>query len=176
MALATNTIKSYVGYLRPVFYEKCEPDADFQECTGEDSLDARLSFPSGHSSLSFSGMTLLTCYLLARFGVYSGSAVLQQSPDGTVLMEYRKPEKIKKAFSILCLAPMAVACFVAASRVHDNMHFPADVLAGSMLGAVIAWFTHGVWYVLFPSKSNCMPLTESLTYLLFNRFLAWPSI
>ena len=145
VAIATNAIKSYVGYLRPVFYDLCQPNDDYQECTSEDSSEGRVSFPSGHASLSFSGMMILTCYLLARFGVYSCSTVLKQSPDGTVLMEYRKPDRIKKAFSILSLAPLAVACFVAASRVKDNMHFPADVVGGALLGSVIAWFTNGVW-------------------------------
>lgn len=143
----TNIIKNYVGYLRPVFYDLCEPDADYQECTGSDSDDARKSFPSGHSSFSFCGLTLLTLYLLARFGVYSGSAVVRESPDGTILMEYRKPARIKKLFSVLSLAPMALAAFVAASRVADNKHHPADVIGGAVLGTSMAWFVHSLWYV-----------------------------
>jgi len=150
VGLSTNTIKSYVGYLRPVFYDLCQPDGNYEECTNADSSEGRKSFPSGHSSLAFSGMTLLTCYFLARFGVYSSSPVWRQSADGTVLMEY-KPERFKRAISILCLAPMAVACFVAASRLRDNMHFPADVVGGAVLGTSIAWFTHGVWFLMWPS-------------------------
>ena len=145
--LTTNIIKNYVGYLRPVFYDLCEPNADYQECTASDSNDARKSFPSGHSSFSFCGLTLLTLYLLARFGVYSDSAVVRESPDGTILMEYRKPPRIKKLFSVLSLAPMAAATFVAASRVADNKHHPADVVGGAVLGTAMAWFVHGLWYV-----------------------------
>ena len=143
----TNIIKNYVGYLRPSFYDLCDPDDNYQECTASGSDDARKSFPSGHSSYSFCGLTLLTLYLLARFGVYSGSAVVQESPDGTILMEYRKPARIKKLYSVLSLIPMAVATFVAASRVVDNKHHPADVVGGAVLGTSMSLFVHGLWYV-----------------------------
>lgn len=151
VGLATNTIKSYVGYLRPVFYDICEPNDDFSECTNEDSKDARKSFPSGHSSLAFSGMMLLTLYFLARWGVYSGSPVLRQGTDGTITMQY-KPERYKKAVSVLSLAPLALACWVAASRLKDNMHFPADVVGGAVLGSSIAWFTHSLWFLAWPAS------------------------
>jgi membrane-associated phospholipid phosphatase len=62
-------------------------------------------------------------------------------------MVYKKPARIKKLYSVLALAPMAVAGFVAASRVVDNKHFPVDVVGGAVLGSSIAWFVHGLWYV-----------------------------
>lgn len=153
VALSTNTIKSYVGYLRPVFYDLCQPNEDYDACTNEDTDkadDGRKSFPSGHSSLAFCGMMLLTCYLLDRFGVYSTNAILRQSTEGTMLLEYKQPPRYKRAVSVLCLAPLVVACFVAASRLHDNMHFPADVVGGAVLGSSIAWFTHGTWFLAWP--------------------------
>lgn len=152
VGVSTNAIKSYVGYLRPVFYDICQPDDDYEECTNENSDDARKSFPSGHSSLAFSGMMLLTCYLLTRFGVYSSSPVLRQGSDGTMLVEFKQPERYKRAVNILCLVPLALACWVAASRLKDNMHFPADVVGGSVLGASIAWFTHGTWFLAWPAN------------------------
>lgn len=51
--------------------------------------------------------------------------------------------------SILALLPTGVGLFVAASRVVDNMHFPADVVGGSVLGGVIAIYIHRLWYVLY---------------------------
>ena len=151
VALATNTIKNYVGYLRPVFYDVCQPNDDYEECTNDDSLDARKSFPSGHSSLAFSGMTLLTMYFLRKFGVYSTTVVLQQQDNDAITLQYKKPQRYKKALSILCLAPMAVACWVGASRLVDNKHFPADVVGGAVLGTVIAWFTNGIWFLTWPT-------------------------
>jgi len=35
--LMTYFVKNYVGYLRPVFYELCQPSADYTECTDEDA-------------------------------------------------------------------------------------------------------------------------------------------
>jgi membrane-associated phospholipid phosphatase len=47
--------------------------------------------------------------------------------------------------SILCLLPLALALFIASSRVVDNKHFPADVVAGSVLGFSIARYFHFLW-------------------------------
>jgi len=40
---------------------------------------------------------------------------------------------------------MAVAVFIAASRVVDNKHWPADVVAGALLGSSVANFVHGLF-------------------------------
>jgi membrane-associated phospholipid phosphatase len=52
-------------------------------------------------------------------------------------------ERIK---SVISYAPLILAGFIAASRVVDNKHFPADVIGGAILGASIAKLVHGVWY------------------------------
>jgi diacylglycerol diphosphate phosphatase / phosphatidate phosphatase len=147
--LTTDLIKMYCGYLRPIFYTICEPDETYETCTG-DSESYRRSFPSGHASTSFCGLTLLTLFLHSQFGVPSMKRKLaltrndnvdahQSNSDTIVPLRYR-------CISILSLAPMGVAFFIAASRVVDNKHFPADVTAGSILGAAIANFVHGLWF------------------------------
>jgi membrane-associated phospholipid phosphatase len=55
----TELVKNYVGFLRPIFYENCEPNEDYTACTDPNSNDVRKSFPSGHSSSSFCGLLLL---------------------------------------------------------------------------------------------------------------------
>ena len=52
--IATEWTKNYVGYLRPIFYEKCVPDDNYDYCTDNDG-GGRKSFPSGHASISFTG-------------------------------------------------------------------------------------------------------------------------
>mmetsp|Transcript_4178 Transcript_4178/g.7718 ORF Transcript_4178/g.7718 Transcript_4178/m.7718 type:complete len:98 (-) Transcript_4178:241-534(-) len=96
-------------------------------------------------------MTLLTMYLLRKFGVYSTTVTAVQQQDNVVMLQYTKPKRSQKAMSVLCLSPMAIACFVAASRLHDNMHFPADVVGGAVLGTVLAWFTNGIWFLTWPT-------------------------
>lgn len=150
----TEWIKYYVGYLRPSFYQLCEPNDDYSDCTNSDEEDnARKSFPSGHSSISFCGLTLLTLYLHHRFGVpsiqviksISVPATAQQRQCTLVRRSYRAPPFKYRIISLLSLLPMGVATFVAVSRVHDNKHFPADVVGGSLLGGAIAIFIHGLW-------------------------------
>lgn len=139
--LATEAIKRYVGYLRPSFYSVCEPSDNYEECTSDDSNDARKSFVSGHASVAFCGMMLLTLYCHERFGLPRAKKVVLQ--DGTALTSispYRG-----RVVSIVSLAPLAAATFIAASRVVDNKHFPADVVGGSLLGGSIAIFIHGLW-------------------------------
>ena len=43
---------------------------------------------------------------------------------------------------MLCLGPTLVAAWVAASRVHDNAHHPADVVGGAVVGggAAVLWY------------------------------------
>ena len=156
--MTTELLKLYVGELRPIFYDQCQPNADYSACTNtseKDVTDARKSFPSGHSSMSFCGMQLLTLYLLQRFGLESSrhvySSIQQEAHHSTsdsTTTPWRHERRLlqrKRLISVLCLAPMAVAVFIAASRLRDNRHHPADVVGGAVLGASLGQFGHGLW-------------------------------
>lgn len=121
--MATNVLKKYVGYLRPDALESCEYN---EYCEYE---DARVSFPSGHSSMAFCGMTILSMYIHRHFGLPRHQ------------LDFRK-----RYISILSLLPMGFAAMVACSRVVDNKHFPADVTAGAMIGAAIGYFCYDLWF------------------------------
>ena len=154
--ITTDAAKLYVGYLRPIFYEECQPDEDYAECTADNGggNSIRKSFPSGHSSISFCGLTLLTLYIHNRFGM--AHRIKQRRRTGLsspgVSMEESESEFSwaqdckARAISILSLVPMGLALFIATSRIVDNKHFPADVVGGSVLGAAIASFIHGLWF------------------------------
>ncbi len=115
--LVTDTVKVYVGRLRPNFYSMCAFDDDSLECTADVSQqhEARKSFPSGHSSISMNGMLFVSLYIV-----------------------YNSPLKSPFAKYFFFLAPVALAVFVAASRVHDNWHHPSDVLCGALIGGFSA--------------------------------------
>lgn len=130
----TNLAKQYVGYLRPIFYDTCQPDEDYEYCTSKDNRQGRLSFPSGHASLSVCGLLLLSLFLEYAFGKTS----YQKSRT--------KPHKFVRIVSVLCYAPMLLALFILLSRVHDNHHHPADVVGGSLLGGSIASLVFGIWF------------------------------
>ena len=69
----TNIAKLYVGYLRPIFYEVCQlttTTSNPVSCatTTKHEHSARVSFPSGHASMSTCGLLLLSYYLARTFG------------------------------------------------------------------------------------------------------------
>lgn len=152
--LVTELVKLFCGYLRPIFYEVCKPNATFDECTEEEhTLDARKSFPSGHSSLCFCGLTILTLYQSRRFGVTSIRVCKQRVlTDGTIQKNTgfktvrRDVVTLYRFISVLSLWPMAIAVFVAASQVAVNKHFPADVVGGAVLGTAVPLYINGIWY------------------------------
>jgi membrane-associated phospholipid phosphatase len=156
--LVTECVKLYVGYLRPVFYEFCVPSSDYQQCTGttRDVSESRKSFPSGHASTAFCGLTLLALFLHHRFGLPSVRTIeYVQVGDGAnrpvrlqARVTYASPRPIVYRFLSLVVVggPMSVAIFIAVSRVVDNYHFPADVVAGSVLGSSISLFVSGLWF------------------------------
>jgi len=160
--LATEALKLYVGYLRPYFYQACVPDGTYETCTNDHSETIRKSFPSGHASTAFCGLMVLTLYLHRRFGIPSVTVLTQEfleedaaASNGTRqhVASFRWSVRYTTNFpalyrfaSVASLAPLAVAMFIAASRIVDNKHFPADVVAGAVLGGATAVYTNGIWF------------------------------
>jgi len=155
-SLITNLVKSYVGYLRPFFYAHCQPNDDYSSCTN-DVTNLRLSFPSGHASISACTFMILSLYLDQLFGMTSIVVLSGHSmPNGTYqyIMGTKKNNQLHPAvyrlMSFLSYLPMVVALFVSVSRVVDNAHFPADVVAGTILGVVVSIFFYRLWFPYAP--------------------------
>ncbi|KAK3919395.1 Putative phosphatidate phosphatase [Frankliniella fusca] len=144
--LTTDIAKYTIGRLRPHFFAVCQPNincslpenqhkyfVDFK-CTaniGSRKLkEARVSFPSGHSSFSAYTMLFLALYLQARM-TFKGSKLLRHG------MQY------------VCLM---LSWATAMSRISNYKHHWSDVLAGLLIGSITAVLT--VLYVsdLFPHK------------------------
>jgi len=154
----TNSVKFYAGYFRPVFLDICKPYYDETDsafhCSNQtwDSLNARISFPSNHSSWSFCGMLLFSMYLDRCFGLGSiqGNRANSFETKGVSKKEqfHRKWDRQSqyRLTSFVCYAPVLIAFFVAASRVTDNRHFPADVVGGAVLGGSVAMLTFSIWF------------------------------
>lgn len=123
--------KNYVGYLRPSFARSCVGEAAFQAlgadaltpksapCTGS-GFESRRSFPSGHTSLAVGMGLYLQLYIM-------------------------RAARARPLIAMVSYLPMGAALFVSASRIVDNAHHPADVVAGAFLGMWPA-LTH-FWYV-----------------------------
>ncbi|XP_050440844.1 putative phosphatidate phosphatase isoform X2 [Adelges cooleyi] len=143
--LTTDVGKYTIGRLRPHFIDICQPSVEckdeknelkyieYAECTGpltHKYTDSRLSFPSGHSSLSFYCMVYLALYLQARI----------------------KTAKYGMARSFFQFLVLLMAAFCALSRVSDYKHHWSDVLVGTLLGSIIAVITALFVSDLFTSK------------------------
>ncbi|XP_041366442.1 phospholipid phosphatase 1-like [Gigantopelta aegis] len=131
--LITNIAKYSVGRLRPHFFAICRPDWNLANCstgaiaryvtedvcTGTDKsliTEARVSFLSGHASMSMYFMVFLLIYIQRRF-----------TWKGVLLL---KPALQTLFFSL--------ALYTGLSRISDYKHHWTDVLAGDLLGAVMA--------------------------------------
>ncbi|XP_043544643.1 phospholipid phosphatase 1 isoform X1 [Chiloscyllium plagiosum] len=124
----TDIAKYSIGRLRPHFLDVCKPDwakincdlgyIDEFTCLGDPkmSIEARLSFFSGHSSFSMYCMVFLAFYLQARM-VGDWSRLLRPT---------------------LQFGLIACAVYVALSRVSDYKHHWSDVLTGLIEGAIVA--------------------------------------
>ena len=131
----TSFVKLYAGYFRPNFYEYCQFSDENMACSS-DRLDPRQSFPSGHASMSFCSMTLFTLFFFGKVGLHRKE--VGEKNHQALLMK-------KRFLSAVSGFPMFFAVFIAASRVHDDMHHPADVVGGALIGISCAVFGYGLW-------------------------------
>lgn len=140
----TNTLKILFGEPRPSFFGICNyqgfRDAsisgnyteyynltqfgrygDVNNCREQNSYeiyDAFMSFPSGHASLSFSGI------------VYAS----------LILFMFKERSQLHYMFAILTSGGLfTLASWVGFTRVEDYMHKSSDVFAGAFLGSVVAY-------------------------------------
>lgn len=141
----TQFVKITVGRPRPDFIDRCQPPqgavdpafglTDWTICTQTDNgilRDGFRSFFSGHSSLSFAGLGFLAFYLAGKMHLFD------------------KRGCTGKAW--LALAPFSAAALVAISRTMDYRHHWHDVLVGSIVGTVMAYFSYRQYYPSLESE------------------------
>ena len=133
----TGFIKNAIGRPRPDLIDRCKPELGTPEhdlitidvCTethGHRLQDGWRSFPSGHSSWSFSGLGYLALFLAGQMHIFRPHADF--------------------ARIVIFLAPLCGAAYVAMSRLADYRHDIYDVTCGSLLGMVVAYATYRRYY------------------------------
>lgn len=152
----TCTLKLYVSRHRPNFYALCGFDPTTLQCMAPSLAhvhEATLSFPSGHSSLSFCGMSYLMYFFLGRVSRSNGKTT---SKGGGI--QWNKYQSLLGALS--CIVPWSYAFFVATSRIVDKWHHPSDVIAGSLLGIACATIGYHAFYpsTLSANRKGGIPL------------------
>ncbi|KAG9296013.1 hypothetical protein G9A89_011865 [Geosiphon pyriformis] len=134
--LVTNSIKITTGRPRPDFIARCNPKEGSHDkpvyglsnsdiCTWTDShieRDGYMSFPSGHSSTAFAGLTYLSMYLAGKLDIFDAAGHTYKS--------------------FIVVAPYIGAALVAISRTNDYRHHWQDVTVGGLLGMVFATFSY----------------------------------
>merc|ERR1719192_2328129 len=149
----TNVVKLCVGRPRPDFVFRCWPDGEIPEnafdkpalpCNGNSAaiIEVRKSFPSGHSSFSFSAWGFVFLYLSGKLGTFHCT----------------KPSSSwKLLFPLMFLiAPMTIAL----SRTADYHHHWQDVVVGSALGLSIVWIVYRQHYPPLNSPNSAIPLAS----------------
>ncbi|ABN67288.1 diacylglycerol pyrophosphate phosphatase [Scheffersomyces stipitis CBS 6054] len=139
----TDIIKNQIGRHRPDFLARCVPKDGTPKnvlvyakdvCTTDNMsrlYDGFRTTPSGHSSLSFAGLSYSSLWL-------AGQLVAGNDSVGS----WR---------TIISFIPTLGAAFIALSRTQDYRHHFVDVFIGSLIGLVAAFWSY---YRLFPSLKN----------------------
>lgn len=158
---ATEVGKYTIGRLRPHFMAVCQPQlsdgslcsdpinlhryVEDYECAAEgftvaDVRQARLSFPSGHSSIAFYALLYTALYLQRK-------------------LSWRSSKLVRHFLQFLLVM---LAWYTALSRVMDSWHHWSDVLTGSLLGVAGALITARYIAKLFQSPFHAVSLGVGL--------------
>lgn len=144
----TTILKVTVGRPRPDVIDRCQPRAGAANgvpyglvtdlictvpTTNKTLRDGFRSFPSGHASTAFAGLTYLSLYLAGKLHLFD-----------------RRGHAVS---AWLCGIPLMAAALIAVSRTMDYRHHATDVIAGALLGLVVAYWSYKLYY---PPLSHAM--------------------
>ncbi|KAL7686563.1 putative phosphatidic acid phosphatase type 2/haloperoxidase [Plasmopara halstedii] len=143
--LLTEFTKNMAGRFRPCFYDICDWNYDevwdgvtnlCRSASGE--KEGRKSFPSGHAHMHSRRCLFLRCKNRSETITRGGLNFLK---------------------FFLCFIPTFLAAWVAVTRTIDNWHHYADILAGSIIGAVSTCLSYSYNYAsIFHSRHAGVPL------------------
>ncbi|EGV61548.1 Diacylglycerol pyrophosphate phosphatase 1 [Yamadazyma tenuis] len=152
-SITTDILKNFIGRHRPDFLARCIPRADTPTgvmvfakdvCTTDNTdrlMDGFRTTPSGHSSISFSGLGYLSFWL-------AGQLIVKHYQSGA----WR---------SIVAFAPSFGASLIALSRTEDYRHHFIDVIIGSILGLGIGYWSYFRYFPSLTSTKAFEPLIIS---------------
>jgi membrane-associated phospholipid phosphatase len=186
--MVTEGLKDIYGKPRPDLLARCQPDlhaiakyavggigqiyeeapvvVDWHICQQSDNSilrDGFASFPSGHSSFSFAGMTYLTLFLCAKYAItipfLSPAPYSRRNYPAFETSETSMPTAAEDVsprnqaaappvyLLILAFVPTGAALFIAGSRWSDYRHQGFDIVVGSLIGFIFAWFGFRLYHL-----------------------------
>ncbi|MBW0528399.1 hypothetical protein O181_068114 [Austropuccinia psidii MF-1] len=159
MALViTVSVKVTVGRPRPDMLARCQPSpqaisnmtsrlgkSNSSICTApvnsKEFQDGFRSFPSGHSSTAWSGLGYLAIYLAGKLNLLRN--------------------RIHSIKLWIPVTPLLGATLIAVSRTMDYRHHWQDVLVGSLIGLITAWFSYRLYYPSLAFSHPHQPYPQS---------------
>ncbi|KAH0542734.1 hypothetical protein FGG08_002873 [Glutinoglossum americanum] len=171
--LLTNGSKNMFGKPRPDLLSRCNPDLaniakysvggfgdKVQEgivlvsaaiCRSNDKSqlnDGFRSFPSGHSSLSWAGLTYLTLFLSAKFAIttpYLAPRAFSERPPVSTATFRNQAAAPPLYLLIIAVIPIGAATYISSTRYSDFRHHGFDILFGALIGLFSALLAFR-WY------------------------------
>ncbi|KAF2152196.1 PAP2-domain-containing protein [Myriangium duriaei CBS 260.36] len=166
----TSGLKDMVGKPRPDLLARCHPDLANLESYIVGGFGTRLdsdapplvssaicmqankkvlddgfaAFPSGHSSFSCAGMVYLSLWLCAKWAVAIPVLGRYSQPRAEARTNEASPPLWQVA---VCMAPIGVALFICSTRYADFHHAGVDIIAGAILGTVLAWSSFRLFHL-----------------------------
>ncbi|KAL9130641.1 MAG: hypothetical protein Q9217_001211 [Psora testacea] len=175
--LITSGTKEVVGKPRPDLLARCSPDfsrllnstvggigqqteeginlVSWTICRQTDISvlnEGFRSFPSGHSSFSFAGLTYLALFICAKFAITIPFLNYHSLSHSTEYEGFKPPTRSQAAapptyLLIFPLIPIGAAIYISSTRYSDFRHHGFDIIAGAILGIASAWLGFR-WYHL----------------------------
>jgi len=142
----TGALKNLLGKPRPDVLARCQLPKDYvqlpvgltswEKCTGDPILlkDGFKSWPSGHSSVAFSGLGYFSIWLAGKLHIMDNRGEVWKT--------------------MIVLTPILGAGMIAISRIMDARHHPFDVLSSSILGMFLAWVAYRQYFPSIYDTSN----------------------
>ncbi|KAH8148529.1 uncharacterized protein LAJ45_07240 [Morchella importuna] len=180
--LLTDALKNLMGKPRPDMISRCAPAEEFLAAAqtgwglvswevcgnlGSKQLaDGFRSFPSGHASMSFAGLTytslFLASFIFSMQMPFARTITAFSSSTGSASSAAPSAHpKVPQMLSFAVVAtPMLLATYVASTRWSDYRHHGFDVLFGSFEGIVCALVGWG-WYGVFSCRREGAAERES---------------
>jgi membrane-associated phospholipid phosphatase len=188
--MVTEGLKDIYGKPRPDLLVRCQPDlaklaqfvvgglgqqlgeapllVDSRICQQTDNSilrDGFASFPSGHASFSWAGMTYLTLFLCAKFAItipfltsaadnLLDTAAFDKAPStrrngmGAEIAPARNRAAAPPLYLlVLAFVPLGAAFYISGSRWSDYRHHGFDIIFGSILGFLFAWLGFRLYHL-----------------------------
>lgn len=195
--MITEALKDLAGKPRPYLLDICNPDLSpesidrwrvgglgpnelstslplvvtWQICQTSDAdglRNAFASWPSGHSSFSWAGLTYLTLFLCAKFGVHipfslpsvsqSNISTFDEEPQSHSTGDrdhhdshYRQPRDQAAApplyLLLIAIIPVGSATYISLTRWFDYRHHGIDILTGALIGFVCAYLSFRMYHL-----------------------------